>query len=56
MKPINLAKAKRARERAEKQRQAGANAAAYGRTKAEKAADDLRAARARRDLDGKHRT
>lgn len=56
MKPINLAKAKKARARAEKQRQSAANSAAHGRTKAEKAADDLRAARARGDLDGKRRT
>ena len=56
MKAINLAKAKKARARAEKQRQAAANSAANGRTKAEKAADERRAARARGDLDGKRFT
>lgn len=51
--PINLNKARKARARVAKRAQADANAVAFGRTKAEKAADRGEASRMARDLDGK---
>ncbi|HBZ43347.1 MAG TPA: DUF4169 domain-containing protein [Maritimibacter sp.] len=51
----NLNQARKARARAEKRTKADANAAKFGRTKAEKRLEDTRAARAARDLDGHKR-
>lgn len=51
--PINLNKARKARARAAKKAQADANAAAFGRTKSEKKANQAEASRMTRDLDGK---
>ena len=53
--PINLNKARKARAHAEKQRKAVENRAAFGRSKAEKAASRHNTDRAARDLDGKKR-
>ena len=46
-------KVRKARARAAAKTRAEANAVAFGRSKAQKAADGLEAARLRRDLDGK---
>lgn len=50
--PINLNKARKARDRAEAKAQADANAAKHGRTKAERLAEAARDAKARQLLDG----
>ena len=52
---VNLNRARKARARAEKRAQADANSVRFGRSKAEKARDDLEADKAARDLDGKKR-
>jgi Domain of unknown function (DUF4169) len=52
MKVVNLAKARKARARADDRAKADANAAKFGRSKAEKALEAARAAKAARDLDG----
>jgi hypothetical protein len=52
---INLNKARKAKARMEKSTLADANRARFGRTKAEKAADAVEAARLKRDLDGAKR-
>lgn len=51
----SLSKARKARARDEKRATADANAAKFGRSGAEKAADKARAEKAARDLDGKKR-
>lgn len=53
--PINLNKARKARLRAEAKKQADANAAKFGRTKADKAKDRAEAEKSTRDLDGHKR-
>ncbi len=50
-KPINLNRARKERARAEKRATADANAAKFGRTKAEKAAEEADRNRAVRNLD-----
>ena len=49
---VNLKAARKARARAEAKVAADANAARFGRTKAETALDEARAEKALRDLDG----
>jgi hypothetical protein len=49
---ISLSRAHKGRDRLKKQAQADANAAKFGRTKAERTQDDQTADKARRDLDG----
>ncbi|MEO1557057.1 MAG: DUF4169 family protein [Pseudomonadota bacterium] len=51
--PINLNKVRKARAHASEKARAQANTVAFGRSKAQKAADGLEVARLRRDLDGK---
>ena len=51
--PINLNKVRKARARAEAKTRANTNAVAFGRSKAEKAAEGQVVSRMRRDLDGK---
>ncbi len=53
--PINLRAARKAKKRAEGAAQASANRAAFGRTKAEKAAGTAEVTRAGRTLDGAKR-
>lgn len=53
--PVNLNKARKARDKAQAKSRAAQNRIAFGRTKAEKAATRLDAERARRELDGKQR-
>ena len=53
--PINLNKVRKDRARAEKKARADSNAVAFGRTKAEKAAERAREEKASRDLDGHKR-
>ena len=53
--PINLNKARKARDRQEARKRADENAAKFGRTKAEKQLDQARAVKAQADLDGKKR-
>ena len=53
--PINLNKVRKERQRAERRRQADANAARFGRTKAEKARDEAQAKREAERLDGHRR-
>jgi hypothetical protein len=53
--PINLNKARKARAKSEGKARADENAVKFGRTKAEKALDQARADKARRDLDGHER-
>ena len=53
--PINLNKVRKERQRAERRRQAYANAARFGRTKAEKARDEAQAKREAERLDGHRR-
>jgi hypothetical protein len=48
---VNLNKARKARERAEAKGQADANAARYGRTKAQRLLEEAQAEKARRALD-----
>ena len=50
-KVVNLSRARKARARDEKRRQADENAARFGRTKAERAADRAEADKAARHLD-----
>lgn len=50
--PINLNKVRKARARVQKRAQADANAARFGRSKADKTADGAEAARHARMLDG----
>jgi hypothetical protein len=52
---VNLKAARKARARAEAKAAADANAAKFGRTRAEKALEEAEADKARRDLDGHHR-
>ena len=52
---VNLGRARKAAAKDERRRQADANAAKFGRTKAERTAEEARAERARRDLDGHER-
>jgi len=49
---VNLRRARKARDRVEKEGQAQANRARHGRTKAERSHDDLTRTRERRHLDG----
>ncbi|NAZ36081.1 DUF4169 family protein [Rubellimicrobium sp. CFH 75288] len=49
--PINLNRARKARDRAEAKARADANALKFGRTKAERLLEAARAERARRALD-----
>ena len=49
---VNLTRARKARDRAEKRKSADENAAKFGRTKARKGLEEARAEKARRDLDG----
>lgn len=53
--PINLNKARKARDKAQAKATAAENRVRFGRTKAEKAVSKLEAERARRDLEGKKR-
>jgi hypothetical protein len=49
---VNLNRARKERERAEAKRQADANAAKHGRTKAQRLLEATQAEKARRALDG----
>ena len=53
--PINLNRARKAREKVKKRAEADENAVKFGRTKAEKNRDRVAAEKAARDLDGKRR-
>ena len=53
--PINLNKARKARAKSEKRRQADANAVKFGRPKAERDKDAAEAAKTVRHLDGHKR-
>ena len=53
--PINLNKARKAREKQQAKAQAVENRVRFGRPKAETLASKLEAERARRDLEGKKR-
>lgn len=55
MKPLSLSKARKARAREAARAEADANAARFGRTKAEKAADRAEAAQREARLDGARR-
>ena len=52
---VNLGRARKAAAKDERRKQVDANAAKFGRTKAERTAEEARAERARRDLDGHER-
>lgn len=52
-KPVNLNKARKARERAMAEQKAKENQARFGRTRAEKSADETRTEKSRRDIDQK---
>lgn len=52
---VNLNRARKARQRAEKRAEADGNAAKFGRTKAQKAAEAAAAERARATLDAHKR-
>ena len=52
---LSLSKARKAKARAEKAANAAGNRAAFGRTKAEKAADKSRKAAAEKSIDGHKR-
>lgn len=52
---INLRLARKAKDRAEKARQADANRAKFGQAKADRKARQVEAKRATRELDGKKR-
>jgi len=54
-KVVNLSRARKARARDDKRRQADANAAKHGRSKAERQAGQEQAERAKRHLDGHER-
>ena len=49
---VSLARTRKERERLKKRVEADANAAKFGRTKAQRALEDQTAEKARRDLDG----
>lgn len=49
--PINLNKFRKAKARAEKEQRAAENRAKFGRTKAEKAADEARDKKLKQDVD-----
>ena len=51
--PINLNKARKARDKAAEKAEAAEKRVRFGRTKGEKAVSKLEAERARRDLEGK---
>ena len=53
--PINLNKARKARDKAQAKAAAAENRVRFGRTKTEKTVSKLEAERARRDLEGKKR-
>lgn len=53
--PINLNRARKAREKAQAKTAAAENRVRFGRTKAEKTVSKLEAERALRDLEGKKR-
>jgi len=53
--PINLNKARKARDKAQAKATAAENRVRFGRTKTEKTVSKLEAERARRDLEGKKR-
>lgn len=53
--PINLNKARKAKAKANKEAKAAENRAKFGRSKAEKAAETLKAEKAKREIDGKRR-
>lgn len=53
--PINLNKARKARDKARKEAEATANRAKFGRTKTQKSADRLNEEAAARRLDGARR-
>lgn len=53
--PVNLNKARKARDRAQAKTEAGANRLRFGRTKAERQAAATEQARASRDLEGHRR-
>lgn len=53
--PINLNKARKARDKAQAKATAAENRVRFGRTKGEKTVSKLEAERARRDLEGKKR-
>ncbi|MCA8880884.1 MAG: DUF4169 family protein [Rhodobacteraceae bacterium] len=53
--PISLSKARKSREREKKAVQATANSLKFGRTKAERTADEAEGSRARRLIDGHRR-
>ena len=53
--PINLNKARKAKDKADARRQADENALRFGRSKSEKQDDTARAASAKRLLDGAKR-
>jgi len=53
---INLNQFRKATARQDKRAKAGENAVKFGRTKAQKELEKARAAKARRDLDGKSKT
>lgn len=53
--PINLNKARKARDKADAKARADANAVKFGRTKAERIAEAAREDRAKRLLDGHQR-
>lgn len=52
---VNLRQIRKRKARDEKARQGDENAAAHGRSKAERSITDLRAVKAQRDLDGHKR-
>jgi len=54
--PINLNKVRKARAQQAKKVQADANAAAFGRTRAQRRKDAAAQERVQQDLDGKHMT
>lgn len=53
--PVNLNRFRKDKARAEKRVRADANAVKHGRTKAQREADAIREAKAKRDLDGHQR-
>lgn len=52
---VNLNKARKAKVRADKERSAAANRTRFGRSKADRRAEELERDRARRELDGARR-
>ncbi|MGZ9810544.1 DUF4169 family protein [Pseudoroseicyclus sp. H15] len=53
--PVSLSKARKAKAKADKRRQADENAVKFGRTKAERLADEARSAKEAARLDGHKR-